>query len=198
MKYLLPCVVIFLQGSLNAQPEISSQEKELRAAGNFSEFLNAVKKNSRENCLCKQNEYVIFSFRTPTKKLASVCISKSVQLHSGFIIYRFGTMGKIELTYPDDTLNSFSKFQFSTYLRGGGQANAGMDLSHLAFSNNNFSYKLFDDYYSEDASRDQGITISNNATGKESTIHASGKAVGHLSVFRHKNIVKPDKDDEAN
>jgi hypothetical protein len=180
---------------IKAQNTISKEEEELRVKGNFSEFFGSVKSNKDLNCLCKQNEYLIFNFTTSTNKIASLCSSKIVTMSSGYLVYRYGARNKTELEYPADTLNSFSKFEFSAYSRGGGKQNAAMELNSLSFTNNNFTYTLFDEYYSEDKSHPKGIRITNNTTKKEVTINVKGKATGHLSVFRGKQIVKAAPDD---
>ncbi len=182
---------------VNAQKRINKEERELRTTGNFSDFLKSVKNNSAQNCLCQQNEYVIFNFNTSSNKTVSLCISKMITPNSGYLIYRYGTRSKIELIYPMDTLNSFSKFKFLTYSRGGGKENAAMELSNVSFTNNNFTYTLYDDYYSEDESHPKGIMITNNSTNKKVIMGAKGKVIGHLSAFREKNIVKFDPDEEA-
>ena len=188
--FLIPC-------SINAQKKMTAQEEELRSAGSYADFLNAVKNNNKENCLCRQNEYVIFSFNTLPGKTASLCISKTITSKSGYIMYRYGTKAKIELEYPADTLNSFSKFQFLMYSRGGGKANAGLELNNIEFTNNHFTYSLYDDYSAEGESYTRAIMITNDSTGKKITIDAKGTVTGHLSVFRDKNIVKFNPDEQA-
>ena len=197
MKQFLIFVCLLICDFIHAQNEISNEEKKLRTTGDFSEFLNAIKNNSTENCLCQQNEYTIFNFSTSSNKMASLCISKVITANYGHIIYRYGTKRKIELVYPTDTLNSLSKFQFLMYSRGGGKQNAGMELNNINFTNNNFTYTLYDDYYSEDESYLKGIMITNSSTGKEVRIGAKRNVIGHLSSFRDKNIVKFDPDGEA-
>ncbi len=189
MKFILLSMVLLQAYFLNAQVRMSDQERNLRATGDFTAFLKEVKTNSKENCLCLQNEWVIFSFQTDSKKTASLCISKKIGVAEGYMTYYFGTKKKIEFSYPADTVNSFSKFSFFFYMRGGGKQNEAMELNKLNFSNKNFTYTLYDDYYSEDKSHQKGITITNDSTGKKVFIKAKGKTTGNLNRFREKNIV---------
>ncbi|OQW40761.1 MAG: hypothetical protein A4S08_03875 [Proteobacteria bacterium SG_bin4] len=49
--------------------------------------------------LCKQQEQVIFSCSLG-KKTVSVCASNDLSANSGYLQYRFGQSGRIELTLP--------------------------------------------------------------------------------------------------
>jgi hypothetical protein len=52
--------------------------------------------------LCLNNEQDIFSCHTATKKIISVCASKDLAPDHGYLQYRFGTPGKIEVSVPAD------------------------------------------------------------------------------------------------
>ncbi|MDR1659391.1 MAG: hypothetical protein LBR94_03495 [Desulfovibrio sp.] len=49
--------------------------------------------------LCTSGEIVVFTCQTP-KKIASVCASPKFGPDTGYLQYRFGELGKIELTLP--------------------------------------------------------------------------------------------------
>lgn len=187
--WLLTAVLLF---SLKAVAQaVSAEEKELRQSADVNTFLNEVKKNPTVSCLCKPNEYVVFSFNTKANKTASLCVSKKVTTTSGYLVYRFGTKAKTELTFPTDTLNSFSQFRFAYYYRGGGKQNAAMNVNSLHFDNGDYTYTLHDDWNSEDDHVSKGIIITNNKTSKGTTIDAKGKVIGRLSVFAYRTIVTP-------
>jgi hypothetical protein len=97
----------------------------------------------KENCLCKKNERIVFSFLTTKKKMVSVCTEKGDQ----YLVYRYGTPGRIELQFPevlDET--SWQKFELYSYFRGGGIENAGVDEKHLSFTTEGVSYELYENY----------------------------------------------------
>lgn len=189
MKLLIAIFLLCIYSQLSAQQTID--EKELRARGDYEGFLNEVKRNSPTNCLCKQNEYPVFSFATKNNKIASLCISKKVTKTSSYLVYRFGTKSRIELAYPSDTLNSFSAFTYSYYSRGGGKQNAAMDLNSVEFTNKGITYKLNDDWSSEDNSTDRGIIVT---ADREYSINSKGKVTGGLYIFRSYDVIKFDPD----
>jgi hypothetical protein len=168
---------------------MSAEEKELRQKADLTAFLRDVKNNNTAGCLCQANEYVVFSFTTNNNKRASLCVSRKVTTTSGYLVYRFGTKAKPELTFPADTLNSFSQFRFGYYYRGGGKQNAAMNVNSLHFDNGGFTYTLHDDWNSENGQISKGVIISNNKTGKGTRINAKGKVIGRLSVFANSTIV---------
>ncbi len=108
--------------------------------------------------LCMDNENVIFSFITKNNKIMSICISKD----ESYIVYRYGTKAKIELEYPEDKNNSWAKFKYSFYFRGGGAANEGIDLNYLKFNNNGYTYTVFQEYSAVDENTIYGIRIENS------------------------------------
>ena len=189
MKYIL-LISFILSSVLSKAQNMTAEEKHQRAGADFTAFLNEVKKNSIQSCLCKAFEYVVFSVNTRSNKMASLCVSKNLSPTAGYLVYRFGTKAKIELTYPADTLNSLTQFSFAHYNRGGGKQNAAMYVNSFRFSNAGFTYSLNDDWSSEDNQYSKRITITNNKTGKSTTMDAKGKATGTLQSLINKNIVR--------
>lgn len=87
-------------------------------------------------------------------KILSICVSEE---QPNYIIYRFGTKEKIELEFPDNKIDSWSKFTYSYYLRGGEKENAGLDLNYLSFSRNGFEYQVYQEYSAEDDATNVGV-----------------------------------------
>lgn len=107
--------------------------------------------------LVKQGEEVQFSFRlVHSKKTVVVCKGAN----SKYLVYRFGTSDKVELQYPAqlDT-NSWKLFKYRGYTRGGGKENLARGEYTLEFTNKEISYKLHEDWNSEDDSYDIGIDV---------------------------------------
>lgn len=110
-----------------------------------------------EDCLCKNNERVVFSFVTTKKKMVSVCMEKADQ----YLVYRYGIPGRIELQYPavlDES--SWQKFELYSYFRGGGIHNAGVDEQHLSFTNEGVIYELYENYQAIGNKFDIGVSVT--------------------------------------
>lgn len=137
-----------------------------------------------DNYLCNENEDVLFSFKIAgSKKFASICISKN---QPDYIIYRFGAKDKIELEYPIKTENSWSLFTYSYYLRGGGTDNEGLDLNHLSFDNDGFTYEIYEEYNSESDKPMIGIKVTNRETFEETNILGDSDTIkGSLISLRN-------------
>ena len=74
------------------------------------------------------NEEVIYSFTTSNKK--QMFLVKDT--NDAYIQYRFGRENNIEMRYPEmKTKESWTKFQYNSYWRGGGIENAGMEIDNL-------------------------------------------------------------------
>ncbi len=137
------------------------------------------------------NEKVVFSFSTKTgKKLVLAKDSKNK-----YLIYRFGTIEKIELEYPKTkNKDSFKQFTFSFYTRGGGVQNAGMELNGLHFEIDNFEYSLYENYYAEGNINEIGVSIKNLKTEKIIDIKGNYKTLkGTLFDFRDNDVIQIDK-----
>src|SRR5213592_2066971 len=68
--------------------------------------------------LCARDERVIFScpIRRPAK-IVSLCASKDLTSETGYLQYRFGLPGKVELEFPKDRTGTQQKFQYTHYFR---------------------------------------------------------------------------------
>ena len=113
------------------------------------------------NTLCARNERVIFS--CPVKrpaKIVSVCASKDLASDRGYLQYRFGLPGKVELEYPKDRQGTQAKFQYSHYFR------AQFDLTAINFTIDGYQYSVFDDYNGEEKPAVSLEGVSVTAPGK--------------------------------
>ena len=113
------------------------------------------------NSLCAKDERVIFS--CPVKrpaKIVSVCASKDLTSDRGYLQYRFGLPGKIELEYPKERTGTQEKFHYTHYFR------AQFDLTEINFTIDDFEYQVFDDYNGEEKPvvSSQGVSVA--ALGK--------------------------------
>ncbi len=142
----------------------------------------------REN-LCTDNEDVLFSFKLANSpKTLSVCVSKT---QPDYIVYRFGSKDKIELEFPENKADSWSKFTYSYYLRGGGTGNEGMDLNYLTFENGGYEYQVYQEYTAKDNVTNVGVKITNKSTNKETDIKGLSNSVeGSLINLRENEKIK--------
>ena len=123
--------------------------------------------------LCSKGEKVIFS--CPVKrsnKTLSLCASAKLSKTDGYLQYRFGAPGKIELEYPKDRTGSLDAFSYSHYFR------AKVDLTEISFSVNGYGYTVFDNYNGEEkpSISEQGVTVTSTNNQKEVTYSCRTRA----------------------
>ena len=103
-----------------------------------------------------------------------------------YIVYRFGTKDNVEFEFPEKTSNSWSKFKYSFYLRGGGIQNEGMDLNYIYFTNKNIKYPIYDTYYSIGEKHETDLK-----TNKSVDIKGDYKTrKGTMIDFRNNNLLE--------
>ncbi len=133
------------------------------------------------------NELSIFSFETNNGRKVTICKDKE----NKYIIYRYGTKQKIEFEFPSKSEASWKKFKYSSWLRGGGMQNAGIDLNYLYFTNENYRYVVYDSYFSEANESNIGIKITDLKTQKTTDIKGKIKSrKGTLTDFRDNNLIE--------
>lgn len=87
--------------------------------------------------LCSSGEQVLFTCRVRGKgKIASICASPGWQKRKGYIVYRYGRSGRVELSYPDEKTGSFGRFYYSGYVR------PLVTRQSLRFVNNSYEYVI--------------------------------------------------------
>ena len=119
------------------------------------------------------NEEIIYSFETKNGKKMSLVKDK----FNKYIQYRFGTKSKIEMEFPaNKTKESWKQFHYNSYWRGGGVANAGMEVENLQFFNDGVEYILFRTYHAEGEEYSAGIIVTNK-TKKTTRIIGNYKSV---------------------
>ena len=152
-------------------------------------FLQSVFTNAQNYIL--QNEELIFSFNTKNGKKLVLAKDKENE----YIVYRFGTKDKIELEYPEKNKESWGKFTYGYYFRGGGKQNAGMELESIFFQINNFEYIIYKNYHSEDNSFETGIKIKDLSNDKITIIAGKYKTIkGSFYKLREEELIEEDKD----
>lgn len=130
--------------------------------------------SAKPKSLCQLKEQTIWSCTTTKNKIASICASKDVTSEKGYVQYRFGTAGKIELELPQSRTDSQQFFKYSRYTR------YKVTMLSLSFTNEDYTYEIHDDNNSEEKIpvRNASIDVSNNE--KSSTISCKQPTFGSL------------------
>src|ERR1051325_5476778 len=120
--------------------------------------------NLQPKTLCARDERIIFAclLKQPAK-IVSVCASKDLTSETGYLQYRFGLPGKIELEFPKDRAGTQQKFEYTHYFR------ARVELTEINFTVDGVSYSVFDDYQGEEKPEvsEQGVAINWPGTDKK-------------------------------
>lgn len=127
----------------------------------------------RANSLCAKTEHIIFSCRTrsstkrPSRspgKIVSLCASAGLDRERGYLQYRYGLPGKIELEFPQSRSGTQQMFQYTHYMR------FQVDLTEINFQIDGYAYQIFDDYNGEEkpAISTEGVSVT--APGKEKEV----------------------------
>jgi len=123
--------------------------------------------------LCERDEKIVFNCTVGKQpKTISLCSSKRLTKEQGYLQYRFGLPGKIELEYPNERQRPQDAFKYSHYFR------AQVDSTEISFTSNGYEYAIVDDYNGEEkpAQHQQGITITPPNNGKAVTLNCTGRA----------------------
>lgn len=113
--------------------------------------------------LCHPGEKIIFSCSLrPNGKIVSLCGSKVLSQSSGYIQYRFGVPSNVELEFPSDRDQARTSFHYHHYFR------ALFDETEISFSNNGFTYTIFDYFQAEQKpqSSSHGLRVSTTEADK--------------------------------
>ncbi len=138
------------------------------------------------------NEVIIYSFETQNGKKVMLAKDKNEK----YIVYRYGTKNKIEFEFPEKTKESWLKFSFSFYSRGGGIQNEGMELNQISFTNNDYKYFIFDSYYSVENEKSIGVKILNLKNKKITVIKGKNNSKkGKLNTFRENKLLRIEEPD---
>ena len=140
-------------------------------------FAVAVLPPTQQASLCGSDEKIIFSCTIKENaKIVSLCSSREFAKDRGYIQYRFGRAGKVELEFPKSREKTQQAFKYSHYFR------AQVDLTEISFTSDNYQYSIFDDYNGEErpAQTSQGVKVT-APNGKEVTLTCRGRAKADYS-----------------
>jgi hypothetical protein len=147
--------------------------------GNSSRYEVALQPNS----LCAKTEHVIFSCRTKSKgkrssgKIVSLCASPDLTREHGYLQYRYGLPGKIELEFPGSRTGTQQQFQYTHYMR------YQVDLTEINFQIDGYQYQIFDTYNGEEKPpiAEQGVSVTAPGKTKDVSFTCVGRAKADYS-----------------
>ncbi len=107
----------------------------------------------------------------------SLCSSPELTKDKGYLQYRFGLPGKIELEFPKEREKSQQVFKYTHYFR------AQVDLTEISFNSDGHQYAIFDDYNGEErrTRTAQGVKITAPDQRKEVTLNCRERAKADYS-----------------
>jgi hypothetical protein len=136
------------------------------------------------NSLCATAERVVFSaFVEGSGKLASICSSRRLDARKGYLQYRFGRPGNVELQFPSSRRNTQKAFTYTGYTR------PLVTYLTLTFTTSDYRYSIGVDYNAElkPASHDAYITVTTlgapGADSKDVTIKLRTPVTGSLMTL---------------
>ena len=124
--------------------------------------------------LCEQTEKIVFSCPiVNSRKTVSLCSSNELTKEKGYLQYRYGVPGKVELEFPTKREQTQTAFKYSHYFR------AQFDMTDISFVNGDTEYSVFDDYNGEEkpVRHEQGVKIT--TPKHEWVLSCRGRAKAH-------------------
>jgi hypothetical protein len=146
--------------------------------------------------LCGADETVLFSCsikRASGNAIASLCSSKKLTRNRGYLQYRFGKQGRVELEFPREQNGSRGAFYFAHYFR------PLVDLTEVRFVNDGYRYTLFAhfDDESKPAIHQSGVRVTAlGGDAKPVEMTCSAAPLNHMA--RLAGILPCDKDSGLN
>jgi hypothetical protein len=141
-----------------------------------------------EDSLCAPTEQVLFSCSIgKAEKIASLCGSPELKKGSGYLQYRYGVRGKIELVFPATKDNSLEKFRYAHYFR------YQIDRAQVSFSNGGFEYSVFTSYDREGKRpvEEHGVLVSKEGPSSKET-HLICKSPVSMQLEKLENVLPCD------
>lgn len=129
--------------------------------------------------LCTKGERVFFSCKmAKSGKLLSLCGAGKLTARKGYLQYRFGRKGKVELRYPKQKKGSQKRFGYNRYTR------PQVTYLKVWFQNKGYKYTIEDDYHRGQTS--QSLRLD---TPRKRTIRLKCKKVYKSSLMSLEEII---------
>jgi len=136
-----------------------------------------LKPTLRHNSHCTTDEHVIFNCTVKAAKIVSLCASKDLSKDKGYLQYRFGLPGKLELEFPKTRTGTQAQFHYTHYFR------YQVDLTEINFSIDGNDYQIFDTYNGEEKPvvSEEGVAVTPAGSDKEARFLCRGRAKSDYS-----------------
>jgi hypothetical protein len=138
--------------------------------------------------LCESAERTVFNCTLRgSSKLVSICASPGLTSATGYLQYRYGRSGKIELAFPKEKNNSQKTFKFVHYLR------PQVDRTELNFDNSGYQYTVYSYFDGEEKPtiNESGIRVD-GPDGKSKNLICAAHPTDQLATLE--SAVPCDKD----
>jgi hypothetical protein len=140
------------------------------------------------NSLCAKAERIVFSCLTKrsgvnsvggSSKIVSLCASRDLGKERGYLQYRYGLPGKVELEFPSSRTGTQQMFQYTHYMR------YQVDLTEINFAIDGYQYQIFDDYNGEEKPRisTEGVRVTAPGKPREVSFVCRTKAKADYSML---------------
>ena len=134
-----------------------------------------------------ENENLILSFkRKKSKKRLTIAIDKA----QNYLVYRYGTAGKVELTFKMNRNEKPVRFE---YIEENNYGYSRYEIRNLVFSINDYQYTIYDNNIEahKTAADGVGIKIKNTKSGKTITLNGDKNSKqGKLDFLKTINWIK--------
>jgi hypothetical protein len=125
--------------------------------------------------------------------VASLCASPNIDTKRGYLQYRFGKSGAVELQFPQARANTQLAFRYAHYFR------AQVDRTEITFDNQEYRYVIFD-YFEGDvtpAIRQAGVRVGRHGgNSQERELKCSGTSLSKLGALE--TVIARDPDNPFN
>ena len=140
------------------------------------------------NSLCAKAERIVFSCLTKrsgvrstgvSSRIVSLCASRDLDKERGYLQYRYGLPGKVELEFPSSRTGTQQMFQYTHYMR------YQVDLTEINFTIDGYQYQIFDDYNGEEKPRisTEGVSVTAPGKPREVSFVCRSKAKADYSML---------------
>jgi hypothetical protein len=125
--------------------------------------------------LCAQDEKTIWSCETAGRKTVSICGARSLDKESGYVQYRFGRPGHVELEYPRQRQHTQTAFTYFRYTR------PLVTFLGLRFKIDEYEYEVYDNSNEEAGahSSEAGVTVTPAGNTAKAVDYRCRKPVVH-------------------
>ncbi len=110
-------------------------------------------------------------------KIVSLCASADLDKEHGYLQYRFGLPGKVELEFPDSRKGTQQMFQYTHYMR------YQVDLTEINFTIDGYQYQIFNTYNGEEkpAISEEGVNVTAPGDARQASFVCRTKAKADYS-----------------